>query len=332
MFPHLFCCSAIAVEPLAPHQPEERSQIEETAATAKRLNHVHVKASRKLGKYHTAEKTTEEDRRVLHNLLEEHGPDQKTKVRMRKLYDQFCVLNGYSFQEGYGPFAAQMLRHDLAPSSVCTYMKHVFGGHPRGGENWRVLAALNNLAAEADTTHAKDGSRAELIFAIRVIESPEYQALAWLMMATGGRACDLARLRRLQFHITKNRRGEKTVCIEWRRTKGIHHRAHRKFVRYSLKHMPPCPKRGLDYLTTVRLDHDMLFTDKPRFAADKLNNALRAAIGKGKFTSYSFRRAFMFQTLKDCKGDYEAAKKFTLHRDAATTMAFYTEWLVAQEK
>jgi integrase len=180
----------------------------------------------------------------------------------------------------------------------------------------------------ADTAgkHAVDGSRKDLFFTIRMIESPEYQALAWLIMATGGRARDLARLRREQVRITA-----RAIFVQWRWTKNIRIRAHLRFVGYDLKNMYGCPRRALEFLRLPRRLDEMIFTDKPVYAAGKLNKALKEVSGN-LFTTYSFRRAFMFQTLDECGGDFERAKQFTLHRNAATTAAFYAEWQKVNHK
>ncbi len=88
------------------------------------------------------------------------------------------------------------------------------------------------------------------------------------------------------------------------------------------------PEMTAAFLRESRGRDAPLFTERPKYVAQKLNDALSKTSGE-TFTSYSFRRAFMFQVFKDCKGYLEKAKRQTT---ATQELLSYSEWAEVNDK
>lgn len=91
--------------------------------------------------------------------------------------------------------------------------------------------------------------------------------------------------------------------------------------------MPPSVEKFL--FERCNSDDERIFSYDPKLAANALNDEIKRHTEK-KYTTYSWRRCFMFRISDECKGDTRKALLYSNHLKESTL--HYTKWKTLKDK
>lgn len=243
-----------------------------------------------------------------------YGSANRTPDRIRNDYIAFCRLNGYTSEQGIKPFIGQALRCGLKVGSVDTYLGYL---RPlcRGLKSYHHWAAIVALAhADEDSKTAIDADLAALL-GILDLTSLQHKPLIWLLIATGIRVRDAARLRRKQIQITE----DGILKIELRITKNRRRRRHRAHLEVPVS-WSGAPSRSIVRYLNQGDPEQLLFGN---YNANVVNRILKACSVE-KITTYTFRRRFFNELFEYFPP--EQARSYTLHFSEHMFHAHYKRW------
>lgn len=281
---------------------------------------------------------TQADHDSLAELMKQFGPRTNSKLAVRRKFNKFCIINGIQPREAVPLWLAQMRRCGLKPGTLETYMNHVINKNGQVYTNiglWPIRTAIQRAHAAAKTGHAKDGPRVRLFAIISKLKSVELRAMLWMIIGTGGRACDCARLNTSDIFVsTWNRQRKKdgytsvkTISTQWCLTKNRGRRELRFYTTHPTSWCGGIPHDVEKFLhdRAASADGGPIFSMAPAEAATILNAAIHEVSDEG-YTTYSWRRAFMFKVFTECRGDLSQAILYSGHIKTSTFNAYYRKW------
>ena len=198
----------------------------------------------------------------------------------------------------------------LSEGTIETYLG--YAGAPRRCRAYRAAALAH---ADADCQHAHDVEAEKLQQIIKSQSDPCFQALLWLMFATGSRNKDICRLRHSQIKLNYKL---KCTSVEYRLTKNLRKRSTRRVITVPWKWRMPPPAQVALFLTKDSSDRPFR-----RYANVSCTNAkIKESDAGRKVTTYSFRRNFM-QFLDSKFESAEERMKYSMHASHGILEAHY---------
>lgn len=258
---------------------------------------------------------TTEDIAAADALDSQYGSDDRTACRIRRQFGDFARINELGLCAAVKAFIGQATRVGLRASTLNTYLGYLAPilRHCPEYHRWAKIIALAH--ADADSRTAPDCTLSHLRKLVAKSQKHD-RCLLWVMLSTGARVADLARLRRKQIQVTEA--GE--LQIQFRIMKNRRRRRFRVTLAVPLS-WAGVP--GPDTLAEIANGDP----EQRLFGSHTANvvNSILARLSTTKVTTYSFRRRYI-NSLFDLFEEEEKVKKYTLHLDIETVKAFYVKW------
>jgi integrase len=267
-----------------------------------------------------------------------------------------CALKPFSLQnqtaQCFALYVSSMIECRLKPSTIRGYLLGVVKEYKRRYPTYPTVGPaaspsikyVNLLCAENPTKHAVDFEVVHLVRMITILFDNEELESAWmlfLMLQTGHRCQDLARLKKCQFRME-----DTGLSLELRVTKSTRHPQGRFSMSLPVEWLVPFPQYIISYFDSELALKERRETLVPD-AGYAIANSLLSDVSVPAATTYSFRRSFMHRIIErftDETGwvDYERAASYSLHDNVKTLRASYTrhvsdgereepDWLIDDE-
>lgn len=263
-----------------------------------------------------------DDKKKWEEIRNEYGPKATVdRDRVRSDYDEFCKLSGLEKNgESLGWCLGQMA-NKLAPGTVDGYIAYASEGSRTADVNY-VRKTAQAFHADATTGHAPD-INGKILKKFVNLAPMAHQPVLFILMSTGMRVKDIARLRRRQVGYRK----KSSLRVQIRLSKTAKRRALRTTLTIPSEWLGVVPASFTCWLknTCKSKDAKML----KGYTAAKVNAILRR-VGK-KFdmprpTTYSFRREYMNFVREWCGGDSDLERSYTKHMSTSITEAHYVRF------
>lgn len=278
-----------------------------------------------------------EDTEAACEFAKTYMTSQRTRKRLQSFYRRFCELNQLSVGEPSSLLSCigQMRCGGLMYSTINIYVGYIT---PYVREYLRTTNTATNLQNRTlidieracDKAHADEEGSSAVIFDEKelrafhtfVAESTPtaiIRAFLFVMLVTGWRYADIARLRRRQISFIESKgRNRLLVTAKW--TKTITGRAGRRSALFPLRGF------ALDAEAKFLIDagegSEKFLAEVPYWKVLGICKSFRSDC-----STYSIRYGFVAWALDYCDGDVkEVARRFTLHRDETMLNAFYISW------
>ena len=238
-------------------------------------------------------------------------PNMRAEMSNTWVFQEFVRLNDRIDTAGtHTPLDAllmlwtvDLLRQEMEPSTMETYVGHVLKLHERKGtpikgclvgDTQKILAEMK---CERDYNHARDITIEEGLEIFRKLSGPA-KATAWFQLNFGTRVADGNRVSREQMKIEpgdeKNPLGYATIWF--RMTKNRRCKQNQYSVRLPLISITP-----QEVVTALSIGAKQIMAT---MEVDAYNACLKAVCpGIAKLTSYSFRRLFVHRMMERCRND-----------------------------
>jgi integrase len=252
-----------------------------------------------------------EDLSVAEDLMARFGTRGGTAERVRKDYIEFAKLNDMSLATAIKPFIGQAIRHGLQASTLDTYLTYLrpLLSREKDFSKWAKVIALAH--ADADAKSAPDRTLEQLQEIVRTARR-NFRTILWLILSTGMRVADAARLRRKQIAITDDGH----LRIQIRIMKNRRKRRHRFILAIPLGW---AGSPGPD----IRREIECGDPEQRIFGhlnANVVNDALKKMSG-ARCTTYTFRRRYINDLF--LYFDEVEMKRYTGHFNEGIIQAHY---------
>jgi integrase len=247
--------------------------------------------------------------------------NHKSRDRVIDEFQKFCTTNEVRPAAGIFPWVGQMLRADLARSTIETYFTYVLPVAKRDAKDYKEFWKLKDLqkavqAHHANTPHVK---RARMVTDddIKRIDQLEEapRMILKTMLVTGCRVADIVRWERAQIRKVTTA----AIDIEIRVNKGRRKMSRRKRLAFKPRNVlsVEVPQDLIAFWEARSDPHEFPFKD---WDVNKINRLLPRGV-----TTYSFRRHYIHDIRVYCDNDTEKMKEFTLHLNPKILDAHYHE-------
>lgn len=270
-----------------------------------------------------------EDLEIARGIFKEYGGDRSTRDRLRTNFKTFQSINHHlEMPEILSYLIGQWRRCGLEPGTMVTYLGYIsnsfVGVHRAYFQGWRqCLKAMHTDTNELKTIDEDDAQLLKRLKECRAHPCVVFRAMLWLLVTTGSRCRDLARLRSSQVHLIRDGSTILGVRIQFRLTKNRKHvwlRINITFPTFVIIEQPDA--EVIDFLSSSSRSLHPFQKFNHKGAASHFRNESKVQMCGVKV----FRRAFVNRVLRRFKKNYSRVIQLTGHLRESTVQAFYEQF------